>query len=70
LKAKQDGFWGSQGWGNIKEPFYYRTGGILGSRANWIYTTETKKAIMVFSNTDATNLYELSEQLYLLSIKK
>jgi hypothetical protein len=25
------------------------------------------KSIIVFSNTDATNLYEMSEQLYLIS---
>lgn len=63
------GLWGSQGWGHIKEPFYYRTGGILGSRANWIHTTGTVKTIIVLSNTDATNLYELSEQLYVTSLK-
>jgi CubicO group peptidase (beta-lactamase class C family) len=61
------GLWGAGGWGIINEPFYYRTGGILGARANWIYTTGTGKTIIVLSNTDATNLYELSEQLYLLS---
>jgi CubicO group peptidase (beta-lactamase class C family) len=64
------GFWGSRGWGNINEPFYYRTGGILGARANWMYTVGTKKTIIVLSNTDATNLYELSEQLYLLSANR
>jgi CubicO group peptidase (beta-lactamase class C family) len=64
------GLWGSQGWGTFNEPFYYRTGGILGSRANWIYTADTKTTIIVLSNTDATNLYELSEQLYLLSLDK
>jgi CubicO group peptidase (beta-lactamase class C family) len=62
------GFWGSKGWGAFTEPFYYRTGGILGSRANWIYAPESKKTIIVLSNTDATNLYALSEQLYLLSL--
>jgi CubicO group peptidase (beta-lactamase class C family) len=62
------GFWGSQGWGAFKEPFYYRTGGILGARANLIHAVGTKKTIIVLSNTDATNLYEFSEQLYLLSL--
>jgi len=63
------GLWGSDGWGNFDETFYYRTGGILGANANWIYTTKTKKTIIVLSNTDATNLYELSEKLYLASKK-
>jgi CubicO group peptidase (beta-lactamase class C family) len=62
------GLWGSTGWGNFSEPFYYRTGAIMGSNANWIHTMEKGKTIIVLSNTNATNLYELSEKLYLLSI--
>lgn len=64
------GLWGSTGWGNFSEPFYYRTGAILGSNANWIHTMEKGKTIIVLSNTNATNLFELSEKLYLLSIGK
>ena len=64
------GFWGSMGWGGLSEPFYYRTGAILGSNANWIHTMDTGKTIIVLSNTNATNLYELSEKLYLLGIGK
>ncbi len=64
------GFWGSDGYGNFAEKFYYRPGGILGSTDNWIHTTSTKKTIIVMSNTDATNLFELSEKLYLESIRK
>jgi CubicO group peptidase (beta-lactamase class C family) len=60
------GLWGSTGWGTFSEPFYYRTGGIQGSTANWIHTMETGKTILVLSNTNATNLFELSEQLYLV----
>jgi CubicO group peptidase (beta-lactamase class C family) len=60
------GFWGSTGWGNFNEKFYYRTGGILGSTSNWIHTMGTNKTIIVLSNTDTTNLYELSEKIYLL----
>jgi hypothetical protein len=60
------GLWGSTGWGTFSEPFYYRTGGIQGSTANWIRTMETGKTILVLSNTNATNLFELSEQLYLV----
>lgn len=64
------GLWGSTGWGNFSEPFYYRTGAIMGSNANWIHTMEKGKTIIVLSNTNATNLYELSEKLYLLSVEK
>ena len=64
------GLWGSTGWGNFSEPFYYRTGAILGSNANWIHTMENDKTIIVLSNTNATNLYELSEKIYLVSIRK
>jgi CubicO group peptidase (beta-lactamase class C family) len=60
------GFWGSTGWGSFNEKFYYRTGGILGSTSNWIHTMGTNKTIILLSNTDATNLYELSEKIYLL----
>lgn len=64
------GFWGSDGWGTFAEKFYYRTGGILGATSNWIHTMDTQKTIIVMSNTNATNLYELSEQLYLMSTGK
>ncbi|MFX0556745.1 serine hydrolase domain-containing protein [Maribacter sp. CXY002] len=64
------GLWGSTGWGNFSEPFYYRTGAILGANANWIHTMEKGKTIIVLSNTNATNLYELSEKMYLTSIGK
>jgi teichoic acid D-alanine hydrolase len=63
------GFWGSDGYGNFKEKFYYRPGGILGATANWINTIGTFKTIIVLSNTSATNLFELSEKLYLESKK-
>lgn len=60
------GLWGSTGWGNFTEKFYYRTGGILGSTSNWIHTISSGKTIIVLSNTDAVNLYQLSEKIYLL----
>ena len=63
------GLWGSDGWGNFSEPFYYRPGAILGATVNWIHTMETGKTLIVFSNTNATNLFELSEALYLLSLQ-
>jgi len=64
------GLWGSDGYGNFAEKFYYRTGGILGANSNWIHTIQNKKTIIVLSNTNATNLFELSEKLYLASIGK
>ena len=64
------GLWGSGGWGTFNEPFYYRTGGILGSTANWIHTIEKGKTIIVLSNTNASNLYAFSEQLYRVSTGK
>jgi CubicO group peptidase (beta-lactamase class C family) len=61
------GFWYSAGWGIFNNQFVYRPGGILGSTSNWIHTLDDKKSIIVFSNTNGSNLYELSEQLYLVS---
>jgi teichoic acid D-alanine hydrolase len=64
------GIWGSDGYGTFAEKFYYRTGGILGANSNWIRTIQNKKSIIVMSNTNATNLFEFSEKLYLASIGK
>lgn len=61
------GLWGSDGWGTFSEKFYYRTGGILGSTSNWIHTIDSKKTILILSNTNQANLFELSEALYLKS---
>lgn len=64
------GLWGSTGWGNFDEPFYYRTGGILGSNCNWIRTLKSNKTIIIFSNSNSTNLYQLTEELYLEGLKE
>jgi teichoic acid D-alanine hydrolase len=61
------GVWYAEGYGTFSKPFIYRTGGILGSCSNWIHTLEDNKTIIVLNNTNGTNLYEMSEQLYLLS---
>jgi CubicO group peptidase (beta-lactamase class C family) len=61
------GVWYASGYGTFSKPFIYRTGGILGSCSNWIHTIDDKKSIIVFNNTNGTNLYEMSEQLYLVS---
>lgn len=61
------GFWFADSYGIFDSKFIYRPGGILGSNSNWIHTLDNNKSIIVFSNTDVTNLYEMSEQLYLIS---
>lgn len=65
--AALGGLWYSDGYGTFNKPFTYRTGGLLGSCSNWIHSIDDKKTIIVFNNTNGTNLYELSEQLYLVS---
>ena len=61
------GVWYASGYGIFSKPFIYRTGGILGACSNWIHTIDDKKTIIVFNNTNGTNLYGMSEQLYLVS---
>jgi hypothetical protein len=61
------GVWYAEGYGTFNKPFIYRTGGILGSCSNWIHTIDDNKTIIVFNNTNGTNLYEMSEQLYLMN---
>lgn len=61
------GFWFADGYGIFDTKFVYRPGGILGSNTNWIHSFDNNKSFIVFSNTNATNLYEMSEQLYLIS---
>jgi teichoic acid D-alanine hydrolase len=61
------GIWYADGYGAFNKPFIYRTGGILGATSNWIHTIEDNKTILVFNNTNGTNLYEMSEQFYLVS---
>jgi teichoic acid D-alanine hydrolase len=61
------GVWYANGYGIFSKPFIYRTGGILGACSNWIHTIDDNRSIIVFNNTNQTNLYEMSEQLYLIS---
>lgn len=61
------GVWYADGYGIFAKPFIYRTGRILGACSNWIHTLDDKKSIIVFNNTNGTNLYEMSEQLYVVS---
>ncbi|GAA4344166.1 serine hydrolase domain-containing protein [Flaviaesturariibacter amylovorans] len=63
------GFWHSSGWGAIGEPYVYRPGGIGGNTANWIHLIDSDRCFIVLSNTNATNLFELSQELYKASGK-
>ncbi len=58
------GFWVAGKYGMFNSDFAYRPGGIYGSTANWIHVMDANSAIIVLSNTDATNLFEMSEKLY------
>ncbi len=58
------GVWYAGGYGIFDRPFIYRTGGIQGACSNWIHTIDDNKTIIVLSNTNGTNLYELSGSLY------
>lgn len=57
------GFWTSEKYGLLNARFAYRPGGIYGSSANWIHVISPNRAILVLSNTDAINLFEMSQQL-------
>jgi len=58
------GFWYTRGYGKINTSYVYRPGGILGSSVNWIHVLDSNRTIIVLSNTDAVNLFEMSQQLY------
>ena len=45
-----------------------RQGSIWGANTNWVHLTEKNKTIIIFSNTNATDLSEFAEQLLLVSI--
>lgn len=64
------GVWYADGYGDFNKPFVYRTGGILGACSNWIRALDDKKSIIVFNNTNGTNLFEMSGQIYLTSRRK
>ncbi|MBC7557434.1 MAG: beta-lactamase family protein [Chryseobacterium sp.] len=57
------GFWTAEKYGLLNSKFVYRPGGIYGSSANWIHVLDSNRAILVLSNTNATNLFEMSQQL-------
>lgn len=44
-----------------------RQGSIWGANANWLHIIDSNKTFLILSNTNATNLQELTEQLVLVS---
>ncbi len=56
-------FWIAEKYGPIKTKFAYRPGGIYGSSANWIHVIDSNRSIIVLSNTNATDLFGMSQQL-------
>ncbi len=59
------GFWKASKYPPIDTGFYYRPGGIYGATANWIHVISPEMTLIVLSNTNATNLFEFSQKLYL-----
>lgn len=57
------GFWTSEKYGLLNTKFCYRPGGIYGSAANWIHVIDSNRTIIALSNTDATDLFDMSRQL-------
>lgn len=62
------GFWVTDNkYGTINSRTANRQGSIWGANTNWVHLIDNNKTIIVFSNTNATNLSELAEQLILVS---
>lgn len=62
------GFWVTDNkYGTISSKTANRQGSIWGANTNWVHLIDNNKVIIVFSNTNATNLSELAEQLILVS---
>ena len=62
------GFWVTDNkFGNITTKAANRQGSIWGANANWIHLIDKNKTFIILSNTNATNLQDLTEQLVLVS---
>lgn len=62
------GFWVTDNkYGTINSRTANRQGSIWGANANWVHLIDINKTIIILSNTNATNLSELAEQLILVS---
>lgn len=62
------GFWVTDNkYGTITSRTANRQGSIWGANTNWMHLIDINKTIIIFSNTNATNLGEMAEQLILVS---
>lgn len=62
------GFWVTDNkYGALSSKTANRQGSIWGANANWVHLMDKNKTIIVFSNTNATDLSELTAQLVLIS---
>jgi CubicO group peptidase (beta-lactamase class C family) len=61
------GFWVAENkFGNISTKVANRQGSIWGANVNWLHLIDKNKTFIVISNTNATNLQDLTEQLVLV----
>jgi CubicO group peptidase (beta-lactamase class C family) len=64
------GFWiYEQQMGNAKITLANRQGSIWGANANWLHVIDSNQTFIILSNTNATSLPELTEQLMKVSLK-
>jgi CubicO group peptidase (beta-lactamase class C family) len=62
------GFWVTDNkYGTITSKTANRQGSIWGANANWVHLIDKNKSLIVLSNTNATNLSDLTDQLVLVS---
>jgi CubicO group peptidase (beta-lactamase class C family) len=62
------GFWVTDNkFGNLTTKAANRQGSIWGANANWLHLIDSNKTFIVISNTNATNLQDMTEQLVLVS---
>lgn len=62
------GFWVTDNqYGKLSSKTANRQGSIWGANANWTHLIDPNKAVIVLSNTNATNLSEFTDQLLLVA---
>jgi CubicO group peptidase (beta-lactamase class C family) len=65
------GFWVSDvTFNNIVTKVADRQGAIMGSNTTWAHLIKENITVIIFSNTNATNINEMREKLILRSLKK
>jgi CubicO group peptidase (beta-lactamase class C family) len=62
------GFWVTENtFGNLTTKAANRQGSIWGANANWLHLIDKNKTFIILSNTNATNLQDLTQQLALVA---